>query len=807
MDVFTQQQLAEDFRIFRGALEVGHPGIYRYVPKETIDRQFGEAEKKLNHPMDVYDFYRIVAPMAARIECGHTSANLPGSSRDVINRSVPLLPFQVKLIGKKVYIFRDLSNEDGRLAGSEIRSINGARIEKIVKNLAASIPGDGEIPTSRLRQVGQRFSLGLSVLLGMHAPYTVTYRAKQRGKEMRMELPGLTLEKLTEISKAKYPQDDVRPDHSADLKFMDEDRIAVLSIYGFGGFADKEKKRPLADFIKESFALFQQRGTKALILDVRNNGGGEDELGKLLFSFLTDRPFQYYDDLVINALHFGFLRYTDHSEGIPENDVQKMPDGHYRLVSHPNWGEQQPSKPTFAGKVFVLLNGGSFSTTCEFVSTVHFHHRAVFIGEEAGGGYYGNTSGFMPVLTLPNTKVTVRVPLMKYVMAVSGYRFPKRGVMPDVPIQPSINDRLTGRDPEIEAALTLARKSIAIRSASVAPSKNAAKIETAFQEKLPLWMAESHVPAVGIAVIEDGKLKEAKAFGELRKGVPAPINTLFEVASLTKPIVTMLTLRLAASGQWDLDEPLDNYWVDPDLKDDPRHKALTTRIVLSHQTGFPNWRTDSPSKKLAFDFDPGTRYRYSGEGFEYLRQALEHKFGKPLEQLASSVLLEPVGMKETRFFWDETTEESRFATPHDKDGNPSEEQQAFYKKTRGANAADRVMTTISDYGKFAPAVIKRSGLAKKVFEEMIKPQVGIPEADGIALSFGLGWLLVPNMSGGEFALVHDGHDFGVRTLIVLLPKTRRGLVILTNGEKGDEIFNKVILESLDVGKELITRLK
>src|SRR5262249_534129 len=151
------------------------------------------------------------------------------------------------------------------------------------------------------------------------------------------------------------------------------------------------------------------------------------------------------------------------------------------------------------------------------------------------------------------------------------------------------------------------------------------------------------------------------------------------------------TLRLVSAGQWDLDEPLADYWIDPDLKDDPRNKKLTTRIVLSHQTGFPNWRTDHPSQKLAFDFDPGTKYRYSGAGFEYLRQALEHKFGKPLEQLAKSSLLTPLGMKDTRFFWDDAVTEALFATPHDKEGNPLAQQQQFYQTTKVANAADRVM--------------------------------------------------------------------------------------------------------------------
>lgn len=458
---FTPPQLTEDFHIFRTALEEGHPGIYRYMSKEKMDHHFAEAAKKLAYSMDEYDFFRVLAPVIAAIGCGHTNVNISESEREQFAATVPLLPFRVCFSDDKVYIFRDYSGDAKGLAGSELRTVNGREVKAIVAALLQVISGDGEIPTSRRRGAEQSFSLGLALVLGMNDPYTVTYRQAGSGKEGTAILPGLTQSRIREISRARYPQDDQRPEQAADLSFTESGETAVLKIYGFGGYADKEQKKPLADFFQETFTLFQQQGTKTLILDLRNNGGGEDALGKQLFSYLTEKPFTYYDDLVINGLDFEFMRYATNPPyhlAIPENEVQKMPDGHYRYISHPNWGLQQPGKPTFTGKVFILMNGGSFSTTCEFLSLAHFHHRAVFIGEEAGGGYYGNNSGFTRMITLPNTKVRIRVPFMKYVMAVRGYRYPKRGVMPDYPVHPSIADRLAGRDPEMETALALARK-------------------------------------------------------------------------------------------------------------------------------------------------------------------------------------------------------------------------------------------------------------------------------------------------------------------------------------------------------------
>ena len=142
------------------------------------------------------------------------------------------------------------------------------------------------------------------------------------------------------------------------------------------------------------------------------------------------------------------------------------------------------------------------------------------------------------------------------------------------------------------------------------------------------WLNEFNVPAVGIGLIKDGELSYIKVFGENRKNVTATNNTIFTIASVTKTITTAVTLRLIESGAWKLDEPLYKYWTDTDIADNKWHKKITTRNVLSHQSGLPNWRKALKSKKLEILFEPGTDYRYSGEGFEYLRKAIENKLNK-----------------------------------------------------------------------------------------------------------------------------------------------------------------------------------
>ena len=319
-------------------------------------------------------------------------------------------------------------------------------------------------------------------------------------------------------------------------------------------------------------------------------------------------------------------------------------------------------------------------------------------------------------------------------------------------------------------------------------------VNLAFEKNIPGWLKETNVPAAGIGIIENGKLKYVKVFGEIKTGVPAPANTIFQVASLTKPVVEILTLQLVTTGEWKLDEPLANYWVDPDVQNDPRHQTLTTRHVLTHQSGFPNWR----SKKLEFTADPGTKVNYSGEGLEYLRRALEKKFNQPLEQLAKKRLFQSYGMKETRFFWDASMDESRFAVAHNKEGKPYD----IHKNTT-ANAADLLLTTVEDYGKFAVNVLKGKGLSKAVFADMVRPQAAYPS--GKNLFFGLGWMIMPDLSNGEYALIHTGSDPGVSTVVVLLPKSQRGLIVFTNGDNGTQVWTRILAEAIDVGKEMLGR--
>ena len=324
------------------------------------------------------------------------------------------------------------------------------------------------------------------------------------------------------------------------------------------------------------------------------------------------------------------------------------------------------------------------------------------------------------------------------------------------------------------------------------------KANLGFEDKVQSWLTQNNVPAVGIGIIEDGKIKYVKVIGELKKGVPAIDNAIFSIASMTKPVTAILTLKLVESGKWDLDEPLFHYWIDPDIANNPFHKKLTTRHVLSHQTGFPNWRDG----KLTFRFEPGTEYHYSGEGFVYLARALERKFNKTLQQLADSLLFKPIGMKDTRYGWNNNVDESRFAFGHDAQGKIVPRSWTVGEIASAKGAAGSLITTVEDYCKFGIYVMNGAGLSQKLYNDMIKPQVNLNKYLGV----GLGWKIVSHLPNGEYTLQHGGNNNGVSNMGILLPKSKRGVIVFTNGDSGMFVFRNVIKESIDIGVNVLNNM-
>lgn len=321
-------------------------------------------------------------------------------------------------------------------------------------------------------------------------------------------------------------------------------------------------------------------------------------------------------------------------------------------------------------------------------------------------------------------------------------------------------------------------------------------LESSLLTNIPRWMNEEHVPCAGVGIIRDGKISWLKVFGELDKGLPAPANTLFNIASQTKPVTAMVTLELVKAGLWNLDEPLMDFWVDPDIAADSNLHKLTTRLVLSHQSGFPNWRTDNGGTRLRFIAPPGTRFGYSGEGLEYLRRALEAKFHQSLATLMKTYLLTPFGMDNTQY-WSDQLDTNRFARWFDGNG-----VRYAVSMATPVNAADDLITTVGDYCRFGIGVMEGAGLSDTLFNEMVKPEVLVKENYSRCLGFGR----VDGITDGVYALEHGGSDIGVRTMAVFIPQHKSGVVVMTNGDNGMFITDKVIREAIPEGAQILATM-
>lgn len=308
----------------------------------------------------------------------------------------------------------------------------------------------------------------------------------------------------------------------------------------------------------------------------------------------------------------------------------------------------------------------------------------------------------------------------------------------------------------------------------------------------PGWLAANDVPSVAVAYIDGGRVRWTRAYGERAPGEPATGRTLYNVASLTKPVFAATVLRLAATGALDLDAPLHPDWIEPDVAGDPRHRRLTYRLVLCHRTGFPNWRRETGGV-LRFIAEQGTAFGYSGEGYEYAARAVANRTGRSLESLVRELVLEPAGMNGTaltRRPWFE----GRVAVPHRMDGRPG--SPVFRNE---GSAADDLHTTAGDYAAFVVAVMNRDGLPADRAAQRDSIHVPDPtatcDADAVTrcpdrVGLGLGWWIYEYPD--ETVLMHTGSDAGEKTIAFYIPQRRSGAVVLTNGAYGFEVYFEVI---------------
>ena len=324
-------------------------------------------------------------------------------------------------------------------------------------------------------------------------------------------------------------------------------------------------------------------------------------------------------------------------------------------------------------------------------------------------------------------------------------------------------------------------------------------------------MHAAKVTGAGIAILNDGKIVYLKTYGfrDLKKSLPLTPHSVMSAASFSKVAFAYMVMQLVQEGVLDLDKlvyqylpkPLPAYSDYSDLAGDERWKKITTRMLLNHTPGFPNWRWFEDDHKLHIHFEPGSRFAYSGEGIALLQLVVEAVTKKPLEDLMQERVFQPLGMTRTSMV-SHLRFESDSANGYDEQENSLGPQRRLQ-----AQAAGSMKTTTADFARFIQAVLQGQGLRKETKDLMLSPQIQIlskhefpplaaettEENKPIRLSYGLGWGLYWTPYGKTF--FKEGHDDGWRNYTVCFDDAKIGIVIMTNSSNGEGIY-KELLETL-----------
>lgn len=331
---------------------------------------------------------------------------------------------------------------------------------------------------------------------------------------------------------------------------------------------------------------------------------------------------------------------------------------------------------------------------------------------------------------------------------------------------------------------------------AIASQRLLSPIPTPFLQKILVPLMENRVPGISIACIEGAKIAWCHTFGVKNSKTLNPVyeNTLFEAASLSKPVFAYGILRLIERGVLELDRPLVDYLPQGSIEvEDERINLITARMVLTHTTGFPNWR---PKKKaLTIHFQPGERFSYSGEGFAFLQKVLEHVTHTPIDTYFREQVFVPLSMNQSTFTWISGPAK---ASGHDSEGKPVENPLNI-----PPNAAFTLHTNAREYARFMIAIVKGNGLQTGTVDKMLHAWVRVrkgcvnclsPEEEAHLLSssvsWGLGWGIQQSSKGNSFW--HWGDNGCFKSFAVGFRNDQSGVVAFTNGKNGLRALSTLI---------------
>lgn len=429
-----------DLDVLRNKIVSLHPGLFWHNTPESVDSLFNGLKTQVNKPLSSIEFYQIAAQANSAIKCVHSDIRPEEAYYKTWKDSAHIIPFGLRRVGGRYLVNQSYTHDVPD--GVQIHSINGKSIEEIVVQLLPYIPADGSNLTRKYAALHLSFSKYYSLFIEPNqTTYHITYIQQSDAKKVTIQ----------GISPNQYWQhtDSVRTQHTPRpiaLDIRPKDNSAILTVSSFRNDLMNRFGIDYPTMLDQMFKEINRAGVKHLVIDLRNNGGGYSEYGAQLLEHLTDSPFTYcYGMELLTDGSDTTLRYDipETFKGFPQGlDTTGIP---YRWSTHSVLQLRKPADDVFKGSVYFLINGGCVSTTSEVATVAHRLNLGTFIGEEVGGSFVGDCGGIMSWFKLPNSRINVRLALVKYVMAYDS-PFGHFGVQPDHKVTPGdgleANDRV-----------------------------------------------------------------------------------------------------------------------------------------------------------------------------------------------------------------------------------------------------------------------------------------------------------------------------------------------------------------------------
>lgn len=473
---YSPEKLRKDYSIYRQTLEEAHPSLYWYTSPDSMQYFFDWGAAQLTDSMTEPQFRQILSYVTAKINCGHTTVR--SSKRfsrfsDTV-RIRRLFPISLKIWEDSAVVSANINLRDSILTrGTPVLAINGTPIKEIVDSLSQYLSTDGYNSTHKYQALSNRGYFGsmYSSVFGYPPHYDITFIDTNNQVGLARVRPFVPVRDTTRQQGPPPPRPpqpsrrerkNIRRNNVRLLRIDSTDKVAMMHLNSFG------KGYRLKRFFRRSFRVLRKNQIEHLIIDVRNNGGGSVTNSTLLTRYLADKPFKVADSLYAQVKRKKYSRYI-------QNDffnrlfitffTKKQKDGNYHFRYYERHHFKPKKKNHFDGKAYVLIGGNSFSATTLFTGTILPQDNVYVIGEETGGGAYGNSAWLIPDVTLPNTKVRFRLPLFRLVID-KNLPHNGRGVQPEIFSGPTREDVRLGRDYKLEKALEMIQQ---FRSAGSQP--------------------------------------------------------------------------------------------------------------------------------------------------------------------------------------------------------------------------------------------------------------------------------------------------------------------------------------------------